>query len=74
LVHLALGITGVRQQGNMPGFLDRRTELALVGGAGSENATGNDLSPLSDEISQRFLILVVDAKLFINAESADLFS
>jgi hypothetical protein len=49
-----------RNQRQIPGPLDRRTELALVPGAGPGRSSGKDLAPVRDHPAQRVGILVVD--------------
>jgi len=61
-----------RQQGDGPGAFDGLSECALVFGARSGDALGNDLAALSNEIPKRSRILVVDYQFFVSAKSANL--
>src|SRR5215471_3708654 len=63
---------GVRQQGDLPRALDGLGHVALVSGAVTADAPGNDLAPLGHEQLEQVGILVVDDGAAIGAEPAHL--
>lgn len=65
-------ISGVRQQGDVPGALDCERKLALVPRACAGLAARLYLSALRNETAQLVWLLVVDVIDLVDAERADL--
>jgi len=59
------------QQRDGPGSFDGQCYLSLVFRAGSRNATGHNLPPLSQKITQRLGILVLDFQIGIGTEPTE---
>ena len=63
---------GKGQNRNVTRSLDRRCHLPLVLCTVTRDPPGNDLSPLSNEISEDSRVLIIDVHFLIGAESTNL--
>ena len=62
---------GKREQGQVPGALDGRSQAALVLGARASLAAGLDLASLSEKSARRRYVLVINSPALIQTEGTD---
>ncbi len=67
------GAADKRQQCYLTGLFDRQGQLTLMFSACSRDPSGHDFTPFSDELPQRFRVLVVEFKTIVYTESTDFF-
>jgi hypothetical protein len=67
-----MGLSGVRQQGNLARALDCLGELPLVMGAVAVDAPRYNLAAFRHKVAESFDILVINHKALVRAKTADL--
>ena len=63
---------GVDEQGHLAGTLDLAGQQALMVRAGTGDAAGDDLAAFGDEVAQDVGALVVQGRILVRAEAAEL--